>query len=36
MPIFNSHPLCITREQVDDLMDRLDQTLGDCEWTMCT
>jgi adenosylmethionine-8-amino-7-oxononanoate aminotransferase len=30
MPIYIAPPLCITREQVDDLMDRLDQTLG--EW----
>jgi adenosylmethionine-8-amino-7-oxononanoate aminotransferase len=31
MPIYIAPPLCITREQVDDLMDRLDQTLGEWE-----
>jgi adenosylmethionine-8-amino-7-oxononanoate aminotransferase len=34
MPIFIAPPLCITREQVDDLMDRLDQTLGEWESAM--
>jgi adenosylmethionine-8-amino-7-oxononanoate aminotransferase len=34
MPIFMAPPLCITREQVDDLMDRLDQTLGEWESAM--
>ncbi|HWO02201.1 MAG TPA: aspartate aminotransferase family protein [Blastocatellia bacterium] len=34
MPIFIAPPLCITREQVDDLMDRLDQTLNEWETTM--
>jgi adenosylmethionine-8-amino-7-oxononanoate aminotransferase len=34
MPIFIAPPLCITREQIDDLMDRLDQTLGEWESTM--
>jgi adenosylmethionine-8-amino-7-oxononanoate aminotransferase len=31
MPIFIAPPLCISREQVDDLMDRLDQTLAEWE-----
>ena len=34
MPIFIAPPLCITREQVDDLMDRLDQTLNEWESAM--
>ena len=34
MPIYLAPPLCITREQVDDLMDRLDQTLGEWESSM--
>ena len=34
MPIFIAPPLCITREQVDALMDRLDQTLGEWESAM--
>jgi adenosylmethionine-8-amino-7-oxononanoate aminotransferase len=34
MPIFIAPPLCITREQVDDLMDRLDQTLSEWESAM--
>jgi adenosylmethionine-8-amino-7-oxononanoate aminotransferase len=34
MPIFIAPPLCITREQVGDLMDRLDQTLGEWEAVM--
>ena len=31
LPLFIAPPLCITREQVDDLLDRLDQTLTEWE-----
>jgi adenosylmethionine-8-amino-7-oxononanoate aminotransferase len=34
MPIFIAAPPCITREQVDDLMARVDQTLGEWESAM--
>ena len=34
LPIFITPPLCITREQVDDLIDRLDQTLTELEETL--
>ena len=34
MPLYIAPPLCITREQVDDLMDRLDDTLGEWEKAM--
>jgi adenosylmethionine-8-amino-7-oxononanoate aminotransferase len=34
MPLFIAPPLCITREQVDDLVDRLEHTLTEWELTM--
>jgi adenosylmethionine-8-amino-7-oxononanoate aminotransferase len=34
IPIFIAPPLCITREQVDDLIDRFDQTLIEWEQAM--
>ena len=34
MPLYIAPPLCITREQADDLMDRLDHTLSEWESAM--
>ena len=34
IPIFIAPPLCITRNQVDDMIDRLDQTLIEWEQSM--
>ena len=31
LPLFMAPPLCITHEQVDDLVERLDATLTDWE-----
>jgi adenosylmethionine-8-amino-7-oxononanoate aminotransferase len=34
LPMWISPPFCITEEQVDDLVDRLDRTLHHWEQTM--